>query len=690
MRRLLVIVLWIGLTKAQDIPFAIVGGGNSQGYGYAGVLGPHSTTAPEMIRLPPETPSIRTVAINNNGTSLVGCGNGSGNSYIARIAPGSLVPQALDFPANPVRSVAINDREVGFAGCGEFGDGYAARILPNSVTPQQITLPVDTNGIRRVAINSAGAAIIGGCNQLIVNSGYAAYISPGATNPQQIAGNENINYVAINACGAGLIGGGSTSSYAAFVAPNSTILQQINLPIGTPPIYGVALNRAGAGLIGASGGGVGYAASVTLGSPYPQPIAIPANTPIWGVAINSAGMGIIGGGNTNGYAALIAPDGTIKLLNLPATQCPMLDVAINDQGVGLIGGEDLTGAHTYAALVAPDGTLTPLLIPAENGVNFVAINNAFVSSVGPYTSAINTLLAVTYALEPRLNQFNGPCAEDTHCSLWIAPFGNYIRSKKTATIPTFTNKIGGFLVALDRFENNFLVGGGLGYASNAICYEQHLGCGHLGEELACLYSAVKRDHIMIEAALWGGPYQIHHDRRMLSSLSAKAHFHGWVFAPQIKIALPFRLNTHCNCSVEPFVMLDWINNWQDCFKEAGSSGFNLTIGALHRSLLYSEAGICFYQNVACNSGRWALEEKLSYVNESPSHDGKTTTYFAVPTSPFTITTNSTCTHNLCGVELTGSFSPDRSSELYGTLSFQGLFGREYRSYFANITVGKNF
>ncbi|HBL98831.1 TPA: hypothetical protein DDZ86_04275 [Candidatus Dependentiae bacterium] len=707
MRKWVLAFLWSALADAESIPYAIMGGGNSQGYGYAAVLSPHSITTPQTILLPSETPSIRTVAINNAGTGLVGCGNGSGNSYIARIPSHSLVPQALNFPTNPVRGVAINDYGVGFAGCGESGDGYAARIPTESVLPQQISLPPGTNGIRRVAINDAGNAIIGGCNQFVVNSGYAAYISPGSTSPQQIGGSTNILYVAINASGAGLIGGGNTNGYAAFVMPNGTALQEITLPFTTPSIYSVALNNSGLGLIGASGGGAGYAALVTFNNPNPQPITIPVNTPIFAVDINNAGAGLIGGGtNTDGYAALVTPNGAVTPLALPETQCPILDVAINNQGVGLIGGEDLTGQQTYVALVAPNGTLTRLVIPSGNGVNFVDINDAFISSVGPYSSAINTQLAFTYALEPRLRLLDTSdlrikscflgescCCEDcaeAEYSLWATAFGNYVHSKAHREIPCFTNKIAGILAAFDYHASDLLLGGGLGYGSNAICYAPCMGHGHLNEEIACLYGSLKRGCLSIQAALWGGGYQVCNKRHPASLLEATAHFSGGIFAPRIEIALPLALNSCHTCWGEPFLKLNWVNNWQGRFRECGTSGFNLVMKPQHTSLLYSEAGVRFYQHFDSSGGGWSLEEKLSYVNEAPFHVQKATTYFLVPTSPFQITINSGRRRNLCGVELSALFSPRNSSGVYGNLSFQGLFGSSYQSYFVSLTIGKNF
>ncbi len=703
--------LLIESIHAENVNFAIVGGGSGSGVGYAGVLGPHSTTSPQAILLPPNTPSVRTVAINHAGICLIGCGNASGNSYAARILPSSVIPQTLNLPVNNLaRGVAINNLGVGFVGCGDVSNGYAARIGPNSIDPQVINLPPGTNGIRRVAINDAGLAIIGGSNQLSPNTGYAAYVLSDSTTPQQIGGTDNINYVAINHAGTALIGGGDPNGYAAFFVPyNSTPLQTF-----TPSavIYAVAINDAGIGIIGGYDGSNGYAAFVVPNSRYPQVIA--TNIPIWGADINRAGVGIIGGGTTRGYAALVAPDGTVTSLALPDTVTyPILDVAINDQGVSIIGGEDLNG-NSYCALVAPNGTLTPLTLPPGSGVNFVAINDSFISSVGPYSSAVNTQLAAIYALETRLmmqklempnvsgeiGYLLADANDDMSAiyrekpqrkkSIWTTSFGDHVHFKERGKIPSFSNEIGGILAALDYHEPDLLLGGALGYAFNYIHYGEGQGHGHLQEETACFYSAFKKSVARIQAVLWGGYYQVYNERHVLSVITSTAHFSGWILAPQVEIALPFALTHNRLGWIEPFVMMNWVNGWQDHFTEKGASGFNLVMKSLYSSLLQSELGLRFYEHFDYSWGRFSLVEKLSYVNQVPFHIRRANTYFLIPTSPFPIETGNSRIQNLGGIQLCGQFSPNNSSYPSGSLSFQGLLGSSYQSYFVNLEVRKNF
>jgi hypothetical protein len=655
---------------------------------------------------------VRTVAINNFGICLVGCGyNTDTGGYAARVFSGSLIPQTLNLPPLlPVRDLVINDAGVGFAGCGGavLGDGYSARILPNSIDPQSIVLPSGTNGIRRVAINQAGLTIIGGCLQSTENTGYAAYVPSRSTTPQQLGGSTNINYVAINHNGTGLIGGGwQASGYAAFYTPDGSTLQTF---APTVAIQAVAINDAALGIIGGYNGLDGYAAFVAASSPDLQPIAIPSHTIILAVDINNAGEGLIGGGTlTSGYAALVAPDGTITQLALPATVTyPLLSVAINNQGVGLIGSQKQAGVGSYAALVAPNGTLTPLDIPLGSGVDFVDINDQFITSVGPYSSAVNTQLAAIYALESRLTAqkiempgeiYLADTSDDLakiyrekprKYSVWATSFNDYVHSSSQGKIPAFTNEIVGILAAFDYHSSDLLLGGALGYAFNSIHYQENLGHGHLQEECACVYSSFKKSVAWIQTALWGGVYQITNDRHVLSVITSTAHFSGWMLAPEVEIALPFALTQARSVFVEPFLMMDWVNNWQGHFSEKGSSGFNLVMKSLYSSLLQSELGLRFYEHIDHGWGRFSLIEKLSYVNQAPFHVAKVRTYFLIPTSAFPIETGSFRVQNLGGIQLSGHFLPRNTSYPYGSLSFQGLIGAKYQSYFVNLEVGKNF
>ena len=187
----------------------------------------------------------------------------------------------------------------------------------------------------------------------------------------------------------GIIGGSTSDSaaYAAFVSlPDGGISPISNLPTATSIINGVAINDLGISLIGGQdSSGNGYAALLSsAGALTSLPLDLSSGS-ISAVSLNLAGQGLVGGSSDEaGYAALIAPDGTVSVLgSIPSGPVyGITSVSINSEGVGLIGGEG--GGTFYAAYVAQDTTVTPVTGFAEDAGSIfgVSINDAGNGIVG--------------------------------------------------------------------------------------------------------------------------------------------------------------------------------------------------------------------------------------------------------------------------------------------------------------------
>lgn len=623
----------------------------------------------------------------------------------------------------------------------------------------QLSLPGITNGdsseIFSVSINDAGAGLVGG-RYLSGGQAYAAIVaSNGAVTrlslPNITAGDtSSIFSVSINESGTGLvggiskIGGASGEAYAALVAANGTVTQ-LSLPDTSTNdlsyLNSVAINKSGTGLLGGARHSdrydQGYAALVAANGTVTR-LSLPNilnadSSEIVAVSLNDSGVGLvggrsfIGGGHMNGeaYAALIAPNGTATQLPLPHIAISdgsiITSVSMNNAGVGLIGGQSITGlggGEAYAVLVAPNGTVTQLSLPqiaVNDGSEILSVSLADTvpNSIGPYASAIYTQLAAARALETRLT-FKGaqkvassptevaaadlaPVASSPktfpNC-IWVAPFGNYVHVKSQGDIPTFTNTIGGLLVAYDRQIANFLVGGGAGYGYNGLHYSESLGHGSIQEEMLYAYMAYKQDRFRLNSAVWGGLYQFSNERHTIplpgNTLTSHAHTHGWIFSPHLEMAFLWKTLYEGKYKVEPFFMFDYVNSWLQGYTEWGSSGLNLVVDGQYTSLLQSEAGLRFYEYFAFNWGTFWLEEKLSYVNQAPFYFNKATTQFVASASTFPVAVGSTEVQNLAGLELQANFQPKNQKMPYGGLTLQALLGPSYQSYFMSLEIGQNF
>ena len=635
-------------------------------------------------------------------------------------------PLTLTWSSDNITSAAINQM-----GNGIIGDDAAdAALVASDGTVTQISL-MSVEMLNSVAINDDGVGLIGGEGSALP---YAAFVVDGTAT--QISGTPSMTggqllSVALNSSGNGIIGGllVGTSSYGALVFANGDPLIALSpLPsTAYAQLSGVAINDLGLGLVGGVDGYgnafAGYAATDGTVTPlFESPFA----GSIQSVSINSSGTGLIGGAdNDDLYAAFVQQDGTVTPLFSDPIAGGISSVAINDAGVGLIGGQ-LGTTEGYAALVAPNGTLTSLDVSETSIINSVALGNLTSSvtpqSIGPFLSTVYTQLAAISALESRFiqrnriwNQARGSEVAENELlvcndmelalgsapkkrnpppllnqnAIWVAPFGDYVHLKAQGAIPNYTNAVSGALIGYDYQFSNALVGASLGYAFNYVHYSNSLGHGKVQEEMANIYGSYFQDHFRCNAALWGGIYQFWNTRHTLSIITSEAMTHGWILSPHIELATPWAIDQNQRYFVEPFAMFDWVNSWQNHFTESGAAGFNLNMGHHYGSLLQSEVGLRFYQQFPYGWGNFNLEEKASYVNQAPFQFNSVTTSFVGATSTFPIAVASTKVENLAALQLVGSFVP-QDSAYSGGFSLQATANGSYQSYFASLFGSWNF
>jgi hypothetical protein len=513
------------------------------------------------------------------------------------------------------------------------------------------------------------------------------------------------------------------------VGPGNSVNQ---LTLGLSGVYSeinsVAINETGVGLIGGSNdSNAAYAALVSSDQSSPTVVlsGLPSTTSsyIASVGINNSGSGIIGGtfGNPSsdpGYAALVSPGGQVTPLSVNISKGNINSVAINDAGVGLIGGLDAANLSPYAALVAPGGQVTPLnlQIPAV-GIFSVAINDGILDEATPKSissnwGVFNSQFAASFALNSHMTAKHRSTNEVEHQDLaslasaddnlpissgaveknskkpstvWVAPFGNYVHQKAEGASPTSNNSIGGFLLGYDYSYSDLMFGGALGYAYNYMGF----GSGNHGsvqEELATFYGSYERDYLLVNFALWGGFYELYNKRNTLSVATSKGNTEGWIFSPHLEIASPFKRGI----SFEPFVMLDYVNNWQGGYTEKGSSGLNLIVDKHYSSVLRSEAGLRLFEEWDIKRGKFVFGQKVSYVNQAPFYFGPVTTSFVASASSFPIAIGASHVQNLGALELNASFLPWNEKYPYVSFGVQAEAGSSYQSYFGNIEIGKSF
>ncbi len=680
--------------------------------GYAAFVNTNGIITPFTISF--ANGSLTNAGISASGLGLIGGYSVANTSYAAQILADGTI-NVLPVPLDSLESLAINDSGVGLIGGEGSAIAYATYVAPDGTLTPVSTPTMDAGHIYTVSINNAGEGVIGGWSG---SSFYAALVTPnGTASPlSSLPMDFGIIYSsAINSSGAALIGGTDSSNiaYLGYVSSSGAVTPLFETPF-TGTINHAALNDSGVGLVAGDDSGNVYAALVQPDGSLTSLFNSPMSGTINGVAINEQGIGLLGGNISGSYLTLVAPNGALTPINVASGG------SIQDVSILNVSG--------------PGPTPPPIL------------DKVVPSSMGPYSSAIYTQLAANLALNARIiqknkiwsrkytnessrqkisqNQHNFASNEELLAyndekippssrqdylafnlttksmpkrkmqtpkknSIWLEPFGNFVHLKEQGSTPSYTNKVGGVLLGYDRENSNYIVGATLGYAFNYIQYSKSLGHGKIQEEMTSVYGSYYTDNFWIASAIWGGLYQFNNTRHTLSQITSKGHTHGWILAPNLEIASPWKMGQSNNYYVEPFASLDWINNWQSSFTETGASGLNLKMPSIYDSFLQSEFGLRFYERFVCGSGDFCLEEKLSYVNQAPFDFNSATASFVSSSSSFPIAIGSSKVQNLGAFQILGAFIPRKSSFSTG-FSLQVTAGNSYQSYFGSLFAAVDF
>lgn len=740
--------IFIALLALVNIQFlhaeAIIAGVENMNEPYAAIVDAWGVATKVTGDAPQPNGVITSARMNSMGHGIIG-GYENGNiPYMAFVSPAGIATKitAGGLPTAPGQLFAVAINESGAAIVGGYQNPfspYGALISPSGVaTPiSGGGVPVGVGALISVSINASGAGIIGGQDNGSTDP-YAAIVTPSGVTTAVFGGGAptgggTIYSVAINDSGAGIIGGqdnGSNDTYAAVISPSGAATEVFGpgAPTGAGEINSVAINNSGTALIGGQDNNVPYAALVSsTGSATPLSGFSPlGDGTINRVDINSFGGGIIGGEDNNHndpYAALISPGGAVTVItgDLPGGNSEYTAVAINEVGVGFLGASDASkGNAAYGAIVSPSGVATLITgqVPQGTGIIFTAdiIGNLLAAvepkSFGPGNTFADPIVALSAGVltthlrktperepEPdtamltadagdRIRQPAG--CERANYAIWGAPFGLFATYDKGHSFPKLQEWSAGGILGFDYLGwDNVIFGGGAAYSFQHVDYKSVGGHAEIHQELLTLYAAWRGNHISIHGALWGGIYQMHNKRKTFGTINSTSNIDGGIFSPHIEVGAPFKINNTV-LTVEPFVMFDWVNNWQGSIKEKGSSGLNIRMDSHYVSLLRSEVGLHLTQRLHYRHGGLTFEESGSYVNRAPFNADKEQAYFVGSAINFNVQLFSNRVENLGALRLSGRYVPCNINYPYVALSYLGEFGANLILNTFALEVGKRF
>jgi autotransporter-associated beta strand protein len=260
---------------------------------------------------------------------------------------------------------------------------------------------------------------------------------------------------------------------------------------------------------------------------------------------------------------------------------------------------------------------------------------------------------------------------------WAAPFALIATQDEQEQNPSFNFQAEGGMVGRDyMFEDNYLLGGSIGYAHIHQHDQNDNGHASMNFYFAALYSDLAWGQFYLNPALFVAYVHDDNVRKIQYATvdaTAKAHIHSWQLMPQLELGYTIQKK---NKALEPFALLDWSINWQGSYTEKGSSLWNWHQKAANTSFLRSEFGCRFYQNWLMKWGALVLSAKGSYVNKQPFGTGTVTA--SLSGVPGSVSVESfTKNQSLAGVGLFLLAHFGQKRDLYLQLAYDGEYGAGY-------------
>ena len=653
-------------------------------------------------------------------------------------APITGFPTSGDSNTN-INAVTINNANQVLAAGSYLNTPYATRINPatNSTAATPISnLPGSGDQLHGCSLNQSGLGLLGGRDSPN-NIAYAAFIQPNTNtastpiSPLPVGG--IIYAVALNSSGRGIIGGagGGGGAYAAFVDPITNIASPIsNLPTNlSSQISGVAINDFGQALIGGSDGTKAYAVFI-------DPLTNTASDPIKNLPTTSGSkilsvalimnprISINGLKGNNLIFANYINDNAQKdaFYFIPAYLNGELADALESaaptrNALSLFAADDNMFSLNHGLSfhlrnnrhfrnrthhrTQPNQEVAMFFEPSRNTLQLTDEN---LMNEEPYhefiaNASVDSFTEPQIAAKKKTSLASEKCSNlkmDQPYTLWFEGIGAFASQKAQHQTVGFNPSMGGFILAFDGKANQKTqVGGGLAYTFTHIHEHKDAGYSHINQEYLFVYATWSNHQFYFDGALWGGCFQIDQVRNIDVS---GFHFQsasdpiGWQLSPHMEFGYDYTIidsKKEREYVIDPFIMLDCVNAWEQAFKEEGVSPFNSKQPSHYSSFLRTEASVRFYETFTFDTWRLVLEEKAGYVNKTPFGVGTVNGALVGSPGSFTLETLSN-SQNLGVAEMAFIFEPTSHAYPYGSLSYQGEFNGDYQSHQAMLEVSWNF
>jgi uncharacterized protein with beta-barrel porin domain len=259
-----------------------------------------------------------------------------------------------------------------------------------------------------------------------------------------------------------------------------------------------------------------------------------------------------------------------------------------------------------------------------------------------------------------------------------------------------TTSLGGAVAALDyHCVNASMIGAGGAYVYTHVDEKENAGHANVNQGYLTVYSTLHAAKWAFDLGLWGGYYHTDNHRKISFPgfyATAKSETHGWQLAPHFETCYQNVISNICQAKwfeVSPFLIGDWVANWEHGFKEHGAGLLNMQQKSRFCSLFRGETGLRLFETLHVSLGSIIIEQKVSYAYQKMFHTGLITAFLVGSPAAFTVGTLTTA-QNLGVAEFSLLFDPTRQKIPYVAIRYQGEFGSQYQSHQGILEIGKTF
>lgn len=276
-------------------------------------------------------------------------------------------------------------------------------------------------------------------------------------------------------------------------------------------------------------------------------------------------------------------------------------------------------------------------------------------------------------------------------NVWGTLLGQYMHQKKASNSNGFSSGSGGAIAGADWTISNQSVGFAASYVYTYFGILNDQGHSNINQGTLATYGVFRFCNWISNVSILGG-YAHDNNHRHFKSSTTSYHTHGssngWQLSPHLDLAYnAFIKNAWFN--VVPYVMGDYVANWQSKYSESGSADGKTSQGGKFYGFVRAESGLRFYETINVKYGKLILKEKGAYAYQR-STSSKSNSVSIIGTTNAFVVPIGTHIQNLFVGEFSMEFVSGKKYVPDVEVSYEGQFGSKFIAQIGTINLSKKF